>query len=105
MLAPKGSSLYVKITLDGGGLPVTNATIGATSVETCNGVDTAIAIIWQPVVNASGIATLNAGGYTYYSVTVHYRSQDYPFKGFVENSLATCASLSVPSGSLSVSSC
>lgn len=104
-LAPKGSALYIRITLDGAGTPVTNATVDATPVETCNGVNTTIAIIWHPPVNASGIATLNASGETFYSVTVNYGSQSYPFTAYIQSFPATCASLSVPSGSLTVSSC
>ena len=104
-LAPKGSALYIRITLDGGRTPVANATIDATPVETCNGVNTTIAIIWHPAINASGLATLDASDLTYYSITVHYGSQSYPFTANVQNSLTTCASLSVPSGSLSIISC
>jgi hypothetical protein len=107
VLAPEGSSLYIKITLDDGKTPVTNATIDAVPVETCSGVNTTIAIFYHhhPMVNASGVATLDAGGSTYYSITVHYGSQNYPIEASVLNSPATCASLSVPSGAVSVSAC
>ncbi len=110
VLAQQGSSLYVKITLDDGKTPVTNATVDATPVETCNGVNTTIAIIYHPVVNASGVATLDASGSTFYSVTVHYGSQSYPFSAYVvhpERSVrnSTCANIKLPSGSLSVTAC
>ena len=103
-LAPKGSTLYIKTTLNDGKTPATNITIDATPVETCNGVDTTIALIYHPAVNASGVATLDASDITYYSVTVHYGGQSYPFTAYVQNPL-TCASLSVPSGVGRVSAC
>jgi len=78
-LAPKGSTLYIRITHDGARTPVTNVTIDATPVETCNGVNTTIAILMQPPVNSSGIATLDASFDIFLSVTVHYGSQSYPF--------------------------
>jgi hypothetical protein len=105
MPAPEGSQLYIKITLDDGKTPVTNATIDAVPVETCGGVNTTIAIFYHPMVNASGVATLDAGGSTYYSITVHYGSRSYPLAVSVLSSPATCASLSVPSGAETISVC
>jgi len=110
MLAQQGSSLYVKITLDDGKTPVTNATIDATPVEICSGVNTTIPILAHPVVNASGVATIDASGSTFYSVTVHYGSRSYPFSAYVvhpERSVrnSTCANIELPSGSLSVTTC
>jgi len=104
-LAPEGSSLYIKIALDDGKTPVTNASIDAVPVETCSGVNTTIGIFYHPMLNASGVATLDAGGSTYYSITVHYGSKSYPLAASVLNSPATCASLSVPSGAVRISSC
>jgi hypothetical protein len=104
-IAPQGSVLYVRITLDGDRTPVTNATVEAVPVETCNGVNTTIAILMQPPVNATGAATLDGSYDTFLSVTVHYGNQSYPFDAYVNRSLMTCANLSVPSGSLSISSC
>jgi hypothetical protein len=104
-IALRGSVLYVKVSLDGARTPVTSATVDAVPVETCNGVNTTIPIIMQPTVNATGVATLDASYDTFYSVVVHYGTRSYPFMAFVQNSLATCASLSVPSGNLSITSC
>lgn len=46
-LSPKGSTLYFRVTLDDNKTSVTNATINATPVETCNGVDTTRRFPWQ----------------------------------------------------------
>ncbi|MDA4127174.1 MAG: hypothetical protein OK452_08255 [Thaumarchaeota archaeon] len=46
-IAPQGSVLYVKVTLDRAKTPATNATVEAVPVETCNGVNTTIAILMQ----------------------------------------------------------
>lgn len=109
-LAPKGSVLYIRLTsYYGGNTPVTNATIDATPVETCSGVNTTIAIIYQPTVNASGIATLDASDVSFYSVTVHYGTQSayYVFVANVQNSPATCANVRIApaAGSNTVSPC
>ncbi len=82
--------------------PVSNATIYATPVETCGGVGTTIAIMYHTLINASGSA--------FYSVTVHYGSQSYPFSAYVVRSEqgirnSTCASIELPSGSLTVTPC
>jgi len=102
--APQGSILYVKIAHDVTKTPVTNATVDATPVETCNGIDTTIAILMEPAVNSTGVATIDAGYYTSFSITVHYGTQVYPFAADVQ-SLITCATISIPSGSLGISAC
>ena len=103
--APQGSKLFIKTTMNDGTTPVTNVTIDATPVETCNGVNTTITIVSHPTTNASGIAVLDASYDTFYDLTVHYNNQSYPFTASVTNSMATCASLSIPSGNLNVASC
>jgi hypothetical protein len=103
--APSGSVLYVRITQSVTRIPVTNATIDAIPVETCHGIDTTIAILEHPTVNATGVARLDASFDTYYSVTVHYGGQVYPLRAYVQHSLTTCADINVPSGSLSVAPC
>jgi len=104
-IAPQGSVVYVRILHDGVRTPVTNATVEAVAVETCNGINTTIDILMLPTVNATGVATLDGSYATFLSVTVHYGSQSYPFDAHVQHPLATCANLSIPSGSLSVASC
>jgi hypothetical protein len=104
-VAPKGSTLYIKITLDDGKTPVTNATVEAIPVETCSGVDTSLAIVYHPVVNSTGVATEDSSYLTYYAVTIHYDGRSYPFVVHVQNSRETCARLRVPFGNTSVTSC
>lgn len=97
-VAPKGSVLYIRLASADGNTPVTDATIDATPVEACDGVNTTIAILWQPPINASGVAMLNASGVTFYSVTIYSGSyrlnssvMNYQFTADVRNSLTTCA--------------
>ena len=103
--APKGSVLYVKITHGEAKTPVTNATIDAVPVETCGGANTTIAILAQPKVNATGVATLDASFDTFYSLTVHYGGQSYSYIAYVQHSLDTCADISVLSDSSSIAPC
>jgi hypothetical protein len=103
--APQGSVLYVKITHGEAKTPVTNATVNAVPVETCGGVNTTIAILMQPTVNAAGVATLDASSDTFYGITVLYGGQSYSYTAYVQHSLDTCADISVPSGSSSIAPC
>jgi len=103
--APQGAVLYVKITQGEAKTPVTNATVDAFPVETCGGVNTTIAILMQPTVNATGVATLDASFDTFYSITVHYGGQSYSYTAYVQHSLDTCADISVPSGSSNIAPC
>jgi hypothetical protein len=103
--APGGSVLYVKIIHDETRTPVTNATVDAVPVETCNGANTTIAILTQFTGNATGVVTLDASFDTFYNITVHYGIQSYSFTADVQHSLFTCSVLSVPSGNLSITSC
>jgi len=103
--APQGSVLYVKITHGEAKTPVTNATVDAFPVETCGGVNTTIAILMQPTVNATGVATLDASFDTFYSLTVHYGGQSYSYIAYVQHSLDTCADISVLSDSSSIAPC
>jgi hypothetical protein len=111
-VAPDGSILYIMIIQDSTKASVTNATVDAFPVQTCNRNDittgsgvTTIPILFHAPTNASGAVTIDASYSTYFSVTAHYRSQGYPFIAYVANRSATCATLSVPSGTLSVSTC
>lgn len=104
-IAPKGSTLTINVTRDGGNSPATNVTISATPVEVCNGVKTTIAVIYHPVLNAHGIAVLNSNFLTYYEIVVGYNGQNYPIQAAVSDYPSTCAKLSVPSGKVLVGPC
>jgi hypothetical protein len=99
-----GTGFYLRISSDSGGVPVTNATVDATPVRVCNGVATTTAIVWQPAVNSSGVASLNASFVTYYSLVVHYSNQTYKLKADLHSFQTTVVNLSVPSGRVNITS-
>jgi hypothetical protein len=97
-----GAGFYLRISSDNGNAPVTDARVDATPVRVCNRVETTTAIILQPPLNASGVASLNASFVTYYSITVHYSGQTYSLKAYMHSSQTTVVNLSVPSGKVDV---
>ena len=100
-LAPKGSVLYIRLTSNYGVNPAVNG-IDATPIETCNGVNTTVALIYQPPINASGVTTLDASGVTSYIVSIYVgnyqlnrQTENYQINVNVLNSLSTCANVEI----------
>jgi hypothetical protein len=97
-----GSGFYLKVSSDGWGVPVTDTKVDASPVRVCKGVETTTAVLWQPPLNSSGVASLNASFVTYYSLVIHYSNQTYMLKAYVHSLQTTVVELSVPSGKVNV---